>query len=172
MRPIKPLMPYHLSSPDCRTVTTSIQKKTKQIVRFCLFLLYSYSSDVYIHVLPVLCFYSHTVRIKFFVYPLLIIKENQTNNDDHSFFFRFRLLNLCNACLLFFCFIYIYCVILHLIIIDQNKKNKPCVCLCGAIIPFFFLSCIEQRIIRTSKKKQMKKSHCRVDEDLSYFVFF
>ncbi len=138
MHPIKSLMPYHLSSPDCRTVTTSIvfstkQKKFKQIVRLCFLLLYSFSFDVYIHVLPVLCFYMHTVKIKIL---FISITDNQEkpnkNNDDHHFFFFVLVCSICAMLVFFVLFLFIYiCVILHLSIIDQNKKkitNRVYVC--------------------------------------------
>jgi len=166
MHPIKLLVPYRLSSPDYRTVTTSIgfnKKKIKQIVRFCffLFLLYSFLSDVYIYTCAShsLLLYSYSEDQNF----CLSVTDNQKSKTKQimmiiiSFFFRFRLLNLCNACLLRFVFYLYICVILHLFIIDQNKITNRvyvCVVLLFSLSLFcFFKLCIEQRIIRAFKKR-------------------
>jgi len=127
MRPINVAISF--STPDYRTVTTLIQA-------ICPFLLFLANfmfiwCIYYIHVLPILCFYTHTVKINFSVHLLLIIKKEKNskiNNDDYhqffSFFFSFSFCSIC-AMLVFFFLFYLYlCVILHLSIIDQNNNNN------------------------------------------------
>jgi hypothetical protein len=127
MRPINVAISF--STPDYRTVITLIQA-------ICPFLLFLANfmfiwCIYYIHVLPILCFYTHTVKINFSVHLLLIIKKEKNskiNNDDYhqffSFFFSFSFCSIC-AMLVFFFLFYLYlCVILHLSIIDQNNNNN------------------------------------------------
>jgi hypothetical protein len=157
MRPINVAISF--STPDYRTVITLIQA-------ICPFLLFLANfmfiwCIYYIHVLPILCFYTHTVKINFSVHLLLIIKKEKNskiNNDDYHQFFSFFflvlvLLNLCNACLLLFVLFISLCDLAFIYYRSkqqqQQKTNKPCGWLCGAIVHFF----LKQRIIRALKKE-------------------
>ncbi len=69
------------------------------------------------------------------------------------FFLVFVLLNLCNACLLLFVLFISLCDLAFIYYRSkqqqQQKTNKPCGWLCGAIVHFF----LKQRIIRALKKE-------------------
>jgi hypothetical protein len=130
MRLIKSLMPYRLSSWELLNSNHIDTKENQRNSPFC------YIHLMYIHVLPVLCFYSYPVKI-----CLLEI-------NSHWSLFVF-VCSICAMLFFFFLFDLYICVILHLFIIDRNNE------LCGAILSsfVFFLSCIEQRT------ENMKKSH-------------
>jgi hypothetical protein len=116
MHPIKLLMPYRLSSPDYRTVTTSIgfnkKKSSKLFVSvFFLFLLYSFLSDVYIYTCAShsLLLYSYSEDQNF----CLSVTDNQKSKTKQimmiiiSFLFFVFVCSIC-AMLVFFVLFFIY----------------------------------------------------------------